>query len=314
VRVSVTFAITLAIFHFIENPVRMGKLWKGRTFAVSCALLAVAGLGFAAMNTHAKVQLLVDPDAVVAQQRALDDLPAFEPDSPTRSVVDPSLPARVLVVGDSQSWAIGSRMKTMWGEPNGVRIEPSPGVGCGISPLTPIKYLGIHYNDGYPGCKEWRAALPAIVAKFHPQLVMIVGGLGDISDRKLPGSNEWQHIGQPAYDQWLRQGMESFVDEMTASGAKVLWMTHPDVRPPRPAGTKPFVEEDPARMDRYNALIHDVADADPRVEYADLATFVKQRPGGEFDPIFRPDGAHFDLSVAPDFVDWIGAQIRAAGA
>lgn len=310
IRLVVTFAITLAVFRLIENPVRLGQLWKGRTFTIACIVLAVAGLGFAAVNEESTAAQLVDEDAVAAQQRALDFLPELGPDAPTRSAVDPALPARVLIVGDSQAWAIGSRMGELWGVTNGVGIEPSPGVGCGIAELTPIDYLGVEYPNGRDGCREWRDALPRIVDKYQPQLVMIIGGFGDVADRQLPGSEEWQHIGEPEYDTWLTEQMYGFVDEVTATGAQVLWFSSPHVQPPRPAGTDPFPEEDPARMDRYNELIRAVADSDDRVEFADLAAFVQARPGGEFEPAFRPDGAHIDLTVAPDLVTWLGDQIR----
>jgi len=210
-------------------------------------VLAVAGLGFAAANEPSKAATLVDEEAVAAQQRALDSLPELGPDTPTRSAVDPSLPARVLVVGDSQAWAIGSRLGELWGAANGVNIVPSPGVGCGIGELTPIIYLGVEYQNGRDGCREWREALPAILAKLQPQMVMVIGGFGDVADHQLPGSDEWQHIGEPGYDTWLSDQMRQFVDEMTAKGANVLWFSMPHVKPPRAAGTDPFAEEDPAR-------------------------------------------------------------------
>ncbi len=312
IRVVVTFAVTLAIYYGVENPVRLGRMWRGRSFAVACVLLGVTGASFVALNEPSRASQLVDADAVLAQQRALDFLPVLGPDAPTASAIDPTLPARVLVVGDSQSWAIGSRLAELWGAPNGVQVEPSPGVGCGIAELTPIRYLGVEYPNGRSGCAEWRDALPKIVAKFEPQLIVIVGGFGDVADRRLPGSGEWQHIGEAGYDEWLRAQMAEFVDEVTAAGARVLWLSHPHVRPPREAGSDPYPEEEPARMDRYNELIAEIATADERITFADLAAFAAARPGGEFDPVFRPDGAHIDLTVAPDLVSWLADRIRLA--
>lgn len=310
IRLAVTFAITLAIFHLVENPVRSGELWKGRRFAVACLVLALTGGVFAWANAPSSAKVLVDDEAVAAQQRALDSLPVLPADAPTRSAIDGALPARILVVGDSQAWAIGSRFQELWGAPNGVDVTPSPGVGCGIAQLTPIDYLGVVYPNGRDGCREWRDALPRIIAKYEPQLVMIIGGFGDVADHQLPGGKEWQHIGQPTYDAWLLEQMRAFADEMTANGSRVLWFSSPHVKPPREAGSDPFPEEDPARMDRYNELIRQIADENDRVEYADLAGFAQARPGGEFDPAFRPDGAHIDLTVAPDLVTWLGDQIR----
>ncbi|MEZ5255331.1 MAG: hypothetical protein R2705_00095 [Ilumatobacteraceae bacterium] len=206
IRLLVSLAIAWTMFHLIENPVRTGKMWKGTVFGVACALLAVTGTAFALANEPSTAELLVDPDAVAAQQRALDELPTLAPDAPTRSAVDPALPARVLVVGDSQAWAVGGRFQEMWGVPHGVDVVPSPGVGCGVTELTPVDYLGAVYDNGFDGCAEWRAALPQIVAKFQPQLVMVIGGFADVVDRQLPRSDAWQHIGEPSYDEWLTGG------------------------------------------------------------------------------------------------------------
>jgi peptidoglycan/LPS O-acetylase OafA/YrhL len=312
-RTAVTFAITLAVFQLIENPVRTKRMWNGRSFVVATAVLMALGLGFAAAaNDSSAVKTLVDEGALEIQRQALAALPDVGDDSPTRSVIDPSLPARVLVVGDSQSWIVGNGMRDLWAGPVGVQVEASPGVGCGVGGITPIVYLGEEFPDGSPGCREWRDALPRIVEKYRPQLVVVVGGLADVSDRKIPGSSGWTHIGEPGYDDWLTAQMDAFTDVITAQGATVLWMTHPNVRPPRPPGSDAFVEEDPARVSSYNELIRSLASRDQRVGDADLASFVQQRPGGEFDPQFRPDGAHFDLSVAPDLVTWIADQIRRA--
>jgi hypothetical protein len=315
VRSAVTMAVTLAVFRLVEDPVRSRRMWNGPAFAVGTAALCSVGLVFAGLaRDSSAVDTLVDQDAVELQRQTLAALPDVGDGAPTRSAVDPSLPARVLVVGDSQSWIVGTGMKELWAPGAGVQIEPSPGVGCGVGEMTPIVYLGQEYPDGSPGCREWRDALPRIVDKFRPNVVLVVGGLADVSDRRIPGVDDWTQVGEPAYDAWLSGQMAAFTDVVTARGATVMWMSHPGVRPPRPPGTDAFAEEDPARLERYNEIIEAFAAADGRVGYADLASFVRARPGGEFDPVFRPDGAHFDLSVAPDLVGWFADQIRRAAA
>ena len=307
-RLAVTFSVSESIFRWIENPVLRSQLWPGTRLYRGCALLAVAGLAIAPFAPEAAADRLVDPEALRLQEEALASLPQFSDADPTRSSVDPDLPARVLVVGDSQSWMIGLGMKDFWGVDLGVRVEPSAGVGCGVSEITPMRYLGEDLPDGRSGCREWRAALPRILDRYRPQVVVVIGGLADLADREIGG--RWQHIGEAEYDEWLHRQMVSFADEMHATGARVLWLTHPDIDVPNPPGVDAYPEEDPARMARYNDLIEQVADELDHVATDDLATFVRQRPGGQFDPEFRPDGSHMFLSVAPDVVDFIGAAIR----
>jgi hypothetical protein len=96
---------------------------------------------------------------------------------------------------------------------------------------------------------------------------------------------------------------------MAIGGARVLWLTHPDVNPPNPPSITAFPEEDSARMDRYNQLIVQVAAEQDNVDTADLASVVKARVGGEFDRTFRPDGTHMLLTEAPDLVQFVAAAI-----
>jgi hypothetical protein len=193
-----------------------------------------------------------------------------------------------------------------------VHIEYSAGVGCGTTELTALEYLGERFEEGRPGCFEWSDNLPRVIARFRPQVVVVAGGLANISDHEIDGRT--QHIGELEYDAWLMQQMREFAAQMAASGAQVLWLTNPDVDVPNPPGVNAFAEEDPARMERYNELIEQLADELDTVDTADVAGLVKARPGGQFDPAFRPDGAHMLLTEAPDLVEFLAAAIVKATA
>jgi peptidoglycan/LPS O-acetylase OafA/YrhL len=315
-KMMFVMAIVLAIYYLIEDPVRRRVRWSGRTLWPVLAVMALVGTvvvlaGSERRSSADDVLSTLDNEALELQQGALAGLPDIGPDAPVNASIDPTLPARVLMVGDSQSWVLASGLEG-WEADAGVLLEPSPGVGCGIGENTPIRYLGIE-TDERAGCTAWRDTLPAIVDKLQPNVVVIVGGAADLSDRQLPGSDEWQHIGQPAYDEWLLGQMRSFADVMSASGATVLWFSNPDIDPRYQAGetgTPPFVEADPARMDRYNELIRQVAEENDQVEFADFAAAVAAHPGGQFEKKMRPDGSHIDLKYAPQLVDWIDAEIR----
>ncbi|MGA1162294.1 MAG: SGNH/GDSL hydrolase family protein, partial [Ilumatobacteraceae bacterium] len=199
-----------------------------------------------------------------------------------------------------------------WGVDHGVFLASSPGVGCGIGSDTRIEYLGIE-SDGRAGCAEWRDALPNIVDKLKPNVVVIVGGTADLSNRVLPGTSTWSHVGESDYDTWLRSEMEAFVDVVAATGADVMWFSSPSVDLPYIAGETgipPFDEASPERTERYNEIIRGVSADDERVTFADFASAVRAHPGGEFEPRMRPDGAHIDLKYAPELIDWIDDAIR----
>lgn len=317
-KTGLTMVVVVAIYHLLEDPVRRRQRWVGRRLWPALATLAVVGTLVAALGVDRRASAddalsALDQDALALQQAAIAALPELPADPPTSSAVDPGLPARLLLVGDSQSWVLASGLE-QWELEHGVTLVPSPGVGCGIGENTPVRYLGIE-QDERPGCTAWRQALPQMVERLRPNLVVVVGGAADLSDRRIPGVDGWSHIGQPAYDAWLADQMRSFVDTVAATGATVLWLTHPYIRPQYQAGetgTPPFVEAEPARMDRYNELIVELAAADPRVETADFASAVRAHPGGEFERDMRPDGAHIDLQHAPELIVWLDNAFRRA--
>ena len=319
-KLALTMGIVIALYHLLEDPVRRRQRWIGWRLAPWLAAIAVVGTLVAAFGIDRRASAndalsALDSDALALQQAAIAGLADLAPDAPTSSAVDPELPARLLLVGDSQSWVLASGLEA-WEAEHGVDLVPSPGVGCGIGENTPVRYLGIEQPER-PGCTEWRTALPAIVDKLQPNLVVVVGGAADLSDRQIPGVDGWASIGEAAYDEWLVAQMEAFVDVVAAGGAPVLWLTHPHIEPQYQAGetgTPPFAEAEPQRMDRYNELIERLAAADPRVLTADFASAVRAHPGGEFETDMRPDGAHIDLRHAPALVAWLDAAFRDAHA
>ena len=316
IKVSITLAVVALLYYSLEDPVRRRVMWKGSRLYVWLGAMALAGILVVALGADRRASAddllsTLDREALEMQRRAVDELPEVADDAPNSSTIDPELPARVLMVGDSQSWVLASGLEE-WEAEHGVFLVPSPGVGCGIGSDTRIDYLGVE-SDGRPGCAEWREALPAIVGKLKPNVVVIVGGTADLSDRVLPGTTQWTHVGEPAFDEWIVSEMETFVDVVAATGADVVWFSSPPVNLPYIAGetgVPPFVENEPERTVRYNDLIRRVADADDRVEFADFWSEVMAHPGGEFEPRMRPDGAHIDLKYAPELIDWIDATLR----
>lgn len=320
IKTALTLTIVSLIYYLIENPVRHRKMWVGAKLYAWLAAMAVVGVLVVVIGADRRASAddllsTLDRDALLLQQRIIDDLPSVPANAPSSSELDPGLPARVLFVGDSQSWVLAAGLDD-WEVEHGVFLVPSPGVGCGIGSDTRIEYLGVE-SDGRSGCAEWRDALPAIVDKLKPNLVVVVGGTADLSNRVLPGTSTWSHVGEPDFDTWLRSEMESFVDVVATTDAEVIWFSSPSVDPPYIAGetgVPPFDEASPERTERYNKLIRDVADADERVTFADFASAVRAHPGGEFEPRMRPDGAHIDLKYAPELVEWIDDAIRSAHA
>lgn len=318
-KAGTTFAIVVVLYYALENPVRRRRIWVGKRLYVWLAVMASIGTVVAFVgdgrrsDASQNVLTSLNAQALELQRQALEALPEVPADAPSSATNDSDLPARVLMVGDSQAWVLASGLDE-WEQANGVDLVPSPGVGCGIGENTRIRYLGLDVPER-PGCTAWREALPKIASKFRPNVVVIVGGTADLSDRMLPGEDSWSHIGMPNYDEWLLAEFAEFVDAVSGSESTILWFTVPDVNPPYIAGETgqpPFSESDPDRSDRYNELIRDYAAGDPRVTVIEFAAAVEAHEGGQFEPRMRPDGAHIDLKYASELVVLIDSAMREA--
>lgn len=318
VKVAAVLAVSSVLYYGLEDPVRRRRMWKGRRLYIWLVVLSAIGSAFVLVGRDRRdsaddLLSTLNNDAAQLQESALDSLPVLPVDPPSRSAIDPELPARVLMVGDSQSWVLSTGLDD-WEAEHGVEVVASAGVGCGIGENTKIEYLGV-VQDEAPGCTAWRDALPAFVDRFQPNVVVVVGGAADLSNRVLPGDTDWSHIGEADYDAWLTAQMQDFAEVVGTGGAQIVWFTNPDIQPEYHAGstgTPPFDEADRARMDRYNELIRTANAANPNVTVVEFADAVDAHPGGPFERNMRPDGSHIDLDHAPELVTFIDEALRQA--
>jgi hypothetical protein len=176
----------------------------------------------------------------------------------------------------------------------------------------------------------------------RPELVLVSGGLRDVADRRVEADLPWRSIGDPALDDLLALELRELLGDLVETGVPVAVATVPHVRnatlpPPAPpardlpagererelylasvraavsGGPGPgFPENDPARIDRWNALLRDAAAA-ASVPVVDVAGATAAWPGGEFDPALRsPDGVGFTTAGLEALSATLGPELRDA--
>jgi hypothetical protein len=148
------------------------------------------------------------------------------------------------------------------------------------------------------------------VAATDADVVVFTSGVFELGERQFAG--DWYHLGEGPYDAWLRDRLDELADVLTSAGVPVVWTTFPHVRlhdsTDPTARWQDLAANDPARVDRLNGLVAEVAADHPAIHLADLAAWTRTLPGGEFDPEMR-DGAHYTWAAARPLARWLVPEV-----
>jgi hypothetical protein len=214
-----------------------------------------------------------------------------------------------MVVGDSFALSVGLGLANYGTSSGQMTVLNTALIGCGFGRGGSNRGIGLE-REWPPECQTRDARLTMLMADFHPDVVVVAGGMWDVTDRKLAGTTRWTHIGVPAYDWYLALEFQHLAGLLGSTGAKVVWTNAPHWNPIYdPAlymGPPPYAEADFGRVDRYNDVLRAAIGAMPNVHILDLAMWMRFFPGGEFSPNLRVDGVHFTLQstdvVAADYL------------
>ena len=274
VRSAITIAMASASYHWLEQPIR--RLRRPR---VSQKVLVGAG-GLAAASV------------VVAFGLPSSGRPAAAdttyPGSGRGAATAPPLTVsgnqpRVLIVGDSLAKTLGNGVSgeeqffsgtkqlltgglATVGPYFGLDIVNGGTVNCALtsgtyrvhgSPETPFGSC-----DARPGQPVRPADWSALIREVKPQVTLFVARL-DITDHLFHG--RWTHIGNGAFDAYLMGQMQAAVRVLTAAGGRVVFLTTPYFSTGEQPSGQAWPEDDPARVDAYNAMLRRVASMHPGV-------------------------------------------------
>jgi peptidoglycan/LPS O-acetylase OafA/YrhL len=317
VRVGLSFAVAAASFHFLEMPVRRGVLRGWQTWAT--APLAIGGavalvLGATAGATAA---VNVEPD------RAGSLTPMYgtpRGGDPGTSAIVPMVaagtggPIRVLLVGDSEASFLGFGLGPDSAR-YGVDFQGDGVFGCGLLTGT-TQFHGIYVN-GHVGkrgghvlvsCDVQLARWKADVAAYHPDVVMLADGEYEVRNQRI--GTKWLHIGGSVFDRRETKALTDATRVLGSTGATVILLNAPYYKQREQSNGLPWPEDDPNRVNRYNALLHLVAARSPlNLVVADVNT--KLDPSGRFttdidgQAVRFADGIHVTAAGARMISPWL---------
>ena len=293
-RCAATIAVATASWWLLEQPIR-----RWRPVIVPMLPLAAATAATAAVVTMTVLPVGVKPaDPGVS---SIDSAALVSPEVPVE-VKSPSgqlAPGtkRVAVFGDSVAWTL---MRYLPPTP-GLSFTNYTTIGCGVARGGPYRYAGETLNQKQE-CDAWPQRWAQRINHDRPDVVLLIIGRWEVVDRVNEG--HWTHIGDDAYDAYLRGELQRALDILASTGAHVVVTTEPYNRRGERADGSLYPEDQPTRADGWNALLRNVIGKRPNVTVLDLNK--KLGPDGYYtnkvDGIkMRIDGVH----PTPEAVKWL---------
>ena len=300
VRLAATLAVATASYHLVELPIRRGRLLslsEWRTW------LATAGAMAAVVGATVVATLPVAAEAAASVAAT------------GQAAVGPTV--RVAVLGDSVAWRLGFSLEAAQPEQAyGVRLDNAAIVGCGVLATTQYRAEGTAdpmadaCNPSAPPAARWPALWQGALRQFRPDVALVLVGRWEVMDRLIGGA--WAHIGQPAVDAQVRAALERAVGVASSTGAYVELLTAPCFSSGEQPDGRPWPEDAPARLARFNQLVDQVAATHPSdvrvVDFGGMAC-----PGGRFtttvDGVLLRDGDGVHLVPTASAGAWLAARL-----
>ena len=207
---------------------------------------------------------------------------------------------RVVMVGDSVAYTLAQGLGSG-------TVANGATLGCGLVTGGPYRYFGGQYA-ARPECDSWPSTWAR--AARGADVVAVRVGRWEVMDRRRDGV--WTHVGEAAFDAYLTGEVERALTAVAP--ARVVLLTAPYYhRGERPDGGR-WPEDDPARVDAFNAILRAVAARHPGVRVVDLNAHLS--PGGRYartldGVVVRYDGVHVSPAGARLLKPWLAAALTA---
>jgi peptidoglycan/LPS O-acetylase OafA/YrhL len=332
VRIAASFAVALASFAFIEQPIRLRRAFRPIVvLAAVCVPVVLVGVARLDDPVGANLELAERSGSVIALGGATTTTAATTPDAAvaptttpaTGSVATTTAPPPheigLVLFGDSVAATFDDNLHDDSLPFPVARYRPVARLGCGIMDgyaVVPGRTSGL--NDD---CLLWPDELAAAVDAVDPDVVLVMVGAWEVFDTVVDGVR--LAVGTPEHAAAVERRLRQAIEIAGAGGAHVVLFEVPCFDEPQPRDLPGDIERprnDPDRVATVNAIFHEVAAAEgiTILPYHDLVCV-----GNEPEPFFggtdvRPDGVHFPMDVedSPEarFVwEWVGQQLLDRG-
>jgi peptidoglycan/LPS O-acetylase OafA/YrhL len=329
-RLVVTLVVAAVSLWLVERPLRTGRAPAGAPRALlaagaaACVVAVVALAPASAVPASDLVAQTTDPDGAegAAPETGVPPEPTTVPvlPSPSRPPSPGGSEGRsgdggtatgaragtaheVLVVGDSVAKSLAGGLASYVGG-SGLHVTDAAWLGCGITVGGPYHYSGDLRRQSLR-CAHWASHWRQELARTRPQVAVMLVGRWEVMDRMYDG--RWTHVGDRAYDDYLTGQLRQAVAVLSSTGARVVLLTAPYYRRGEQPDGEPWAEDQPERVDRWNALLRAAA-APTGATVVDLDH--RTGPHGHYQEVvdgarLRYDGVHFQQSGVRALGPWL---------
>jgi hypothetical protein len=309
-RLGETFALALASYFLVEQPIRTRRLRMPRA-AILVPVTAVALVVALFVSTTGGSESIA-ATTQRALERAAHAPPPTAPLTSAPAGAQPAVPAgpfKTLVLGDSVAASLGLGFDQV--PSSNLLVWDRGTLGCGFLPADLTLEGGVETTVSAE-CNDWASRWTPDLDKFQPQVVVLLVGAWDLLDRKVDG--QWLRIGTVEYDDYFLSQLDRVSQLLSSRGAKLVVLTTPFFDRPELVGSgRDYPEYAPWRVDRVNALYRDYLALHPgRFTLLDLNA--KVSPHGRFADVIdgiqvRGDGVHFTQAGATYVAKWLAPQL-----
>jgi peptidoglycan/LPS O-acetylase OafA/YrhL len=306
-RLAVTFAISIASYRWLEQPIRHRGVFFGRPAIV--VPLAVAGAVFLIVASTipkpmpAPVAIALPVMPVVSALPVLDASVDTGPPLPTADIRDlppaselPPDTMRVLVVGDSVAMSVGNLLRINQQKGHAFVAQRAVGDCSLLDGIVPTHTMNGLDHGGGNCAKDWASD----TAKLRPDVTLVVLGGAYFASAKVDG--RWQRPCDKGWHAVYLKRLKSLVALLKVNGGRAVFVTAA-----YPVGKFHIASID-ERVDCFNATI-----VESGAETIDLAKHLcpeKACPLESEGSVIRNDGLHFEYPGGNATAEWILNELR----
>lgn len=203
----------------------------------------------------------------------------------------PTLPRRLVVVGDSQAHSFFVNL------PSGLNdyftVTDGSVDGCGVHDAGDVRSALTGFGRDFEDCAGWPERWADDAARSNAEVALVMLGAWDVFDVAL--GDDLYVFGTPEADQLWMANLRSGIDALTAQGTLTALLEVPCMRPVSNPGARvpPLPERgDDARVDHLNELLRSVADDRPDAWFVKGPDEWCDDPAINSDVDYRWDGVH----------------------